>query len=165
MNLVRYHEAELTSRMSSAWKSFAKFKHVLCSRRYPLSARLKLFESVVTSTALYGSSCWTVWAKTQQVLRSTWRQMMRKIVQIPRQQHETWVHYIRRSTRLCVRMAEERGFRDWVETQQARKAGFIIRNDGDTHDKWNRKLVQWTPWFRTFPTRRTGRPCKRWSDF
>jgi len=71
LNLADFHGAELANRMSTAWRSFAKYKHILCSKRYPLPARVKLFESVVSPAALYGSSCWTVWAETRRVLRTT----------------------------------------------------------------------------------------------
>ena len=65
---------------------------------------------------------------------------MRKIFQIPRQPEETWVHYIKRSTRLCVRKAREYGLRDWAETQQSRKAEFALRYDDDGCGKWNKGL-------------------------
>ena len=164
MCLGDYHGTELSHRMAAAWGSFAKIKHVLCSRRYPLPARLRLFDAVVTPTALYASSCWTVWSSTTSTLQSTWRRMLRKIVQVPRRHDESWVPYIRRSTRLAISKAMRLGHESWVEIQARRKRSLSERTQSDTQGKWSRRLLLWKPEFRTRAWRRTGRPIKRWAD-
>ncbi|CAK0810916.1 unnamed protein product [Prorocentrum cordatum] len=91
-------DTEIADRMAAAWRAFAKFKRILCSRRRALASRLKLFDTVVAPAALCGSSAWTV---KEERLLTTWRKMLRKIVQAPRRRQETWVEYVTRPTREC----------------------------------------------------------------
>ena len=129
-----------------------------------LPARLRLVDAVVTPTALYASSCWTVWASTTSTSQSTWRRMLRKIVQVPRRHDESWVPYIRRSTRLAISKATNLGHESWADIQERRKRSLSERTQSDTQGKWSNRLLLWKPEFRTRAWRRTGRPVKRWAD-
>ena len=80
LSLSQPQEVELESRMHAAWATFMKNRSVLCSRKYPLQARLKLFETTVSKSALYGSETWTMRAQDRRQLRSTQRRMLRWMV-------------------------------------------------------------------------------------
>eukprot|EP00973_Karenia_brevis_P093879 12419592-Karenia_brevis.AAC.1 len=55
-------DVELHGRIEKAWKKFFSWKAELCSKGFRLIDRLKLFESTVTPTFLYGSGSWTMTA-------------------------------------------------------------------------------------------------------
>jgi hypothetical protein len=76
-----FHDHEIDNRIAKAWGKFHMYKAELCSRHYPLSKRLRLFDKVVTPTVMYGSGCWTATVDRQNKLRVAQRQMLRKIVQ------------------------------------------------------------------------------------
>ena len=159
-----YHESELSNRMNGAWRCFAKFKDVLCSRSYPLRSRLQLFDAVVTPTAMYGCECWTLNVHSRRMLRTTWRKMVRNIFRTPRGDEETWVDYVRRATAHAEARCADWGFRNWAITQPKRKENFAARVANDNADKWNYRLLHWRPWHRCSASRRPGRPRLRWRD-
>ena len=68
-----FHETEFSSSVNAAWRCFAQFKDILCSRSYPLRSRLRLFHAVVTPTALYACECWTMTSNSSARLRTAWR--------------------------------------------------------------------------------------------
>ena len=165
LSLGAYHATEFSHRMSAAWRAFAKFKHILCSKKFKPASRFKLFESIVTPTALYGSACWTITADTRSSLRTTWRKMVRKIVQVPRREKESWVMYIKRATRECEKCVCMLGGHDWVYTQDQRKRQFAEATATNNRGKRSSRLLTWKPFFRTVACRPWGRPRKRWGDF
>ena len=79
-----YHSAELGNRISAGWRKFGLLRHELTSKHYPLRSRLKLFDSVVTPTVLYGSSAWTLTKDMHMTLRRAQRRMLRLIIGTPR---------------------------------------------------------------------------------
>ena len=56
----------------------------LTSKTYSLKCRLRLFESIVTPTVLYGASSWTLSAASQNKLQVTQRRMLRMLFGIGR---------------------------------------------------------------------------------
>ena len=80
------HDTELDHRLEKAWNNFFAHKAQLCNRSFRLRDRLRLFESVVTSSVLYGSGCWTMTQSREQKLRITQRKMLRWIVGVGRKQ-------------------------------------------------------------------------------
>ncbi|CAE8597437.1 unnamed protein product [Polarella glacialis] len=63
------HKTEVDSRIKVAWGRFFANRDVLCNKAYPLQQRLRLFNSVVTPTILYGSGCWVLTQETASSLR------------------------------------------------------------------------------------------------
>ena len=150
--------------MNSAWKAFAKIKQILRSRSYPLRSRLKLFEAVVTPTALYGCESWTLNVSVGDKLKVTWRRMIRQIFQIPRNGDESWVEYIKRATARVESQCAELGFHNWATMQPSRKIKFSEKVISGCRNKGSHRLLRWSPWFRNNVARNVGRPCMRWSD-
>ena len=71
---------ELSNRIKAAWAKFMQYKHELTKKTYSLSDRLRLFESVVSPTVLYGSETWTLTAEMARLLKTTQRRMLRMIL-------------------------------------------------------------------------------------
>ena len=71
---------ELDFRIDRAWKKFFAPKSEICGRDFRLRDRLKLFDSVVTSTVLYGSGTWTMTQAREAKLRVHQRRMIRWII-------------------------------------------------------------------------------------
>ena len=162
--MASFHESEFSNRVNAAWRCFAKFKDILCSRSYPLQSRLKLFNAVVTPTALYACECWTMTSSLCNRLRTAWRKMVRKIFRVTRGELESWVDYIKRATEHVESKCALWGYESWEVMQAARKAKFRDAVSHDDPQKWSRRLLRWSPWFRCLPRRRPGRPHLRWGD-
>ena len=164
VSLAAYHQSELRHRIAKAWCAFAKFCETLCSRAYSLEVRVKLFESVVTPTALYGASCWTMTQEMVHSLRSTRRRMLRKLFGVRRKQDEEWHEYVQRATHVVEDHCAQLGYENWEVLQRKRKWKLAGRMAQSADGRWGFKLLNWKPWFRHLPWRSVGRPCLRWDD-
>ncbi|CAK0851853.1 unnamed protein product [Prorocentrum cordatum] len=69
-----------------------------------------------------------------------------------------------RFTRECERYMRNLGRQDWAAIQAERKDKFLTATSSDTRGKWNTKLLNWKPFFRTVAQRPVGRHRKRWGD-
>ena len=63
---------EIDHRIRQAWKAFMARKSELTSNRYGLRSRLRLFDSTVTPTMLYGASSWTLPLDLQHRIHCEW---------------------------------------------------------------------------------------------
>ena len=130
-----------------------------------------MFDSVVTSTLLYGCGSWTMTKEREGQLRSAQRRMLRAILGSGRKRFpnnndegeaelESWVEWVKRTTVEAESLYKEFGGMDWVREQRRRKwqwAGRIARR---TDEKWTRRVLDWEPW----GVRKRGSPCARWTD-
>ena len=71
---------ELSNRIKAGWAKFMQYKHELTKKQYSLKDRLRLFESVVSPTVLYGAEAWTLTAEMTRLLKTTQRRMLRMIL-------------------------------------------------------------------------------------
>ena len=114
------HETEFDNRVAKAWAAFSKYKRELTDRRYRLQSRLRLFESVVTATLLYGCESWILRADQRKKLGVLQRKMLRMLLNAKRRNVHTsssssdasvdttseapilepWVVFLRRTARL-----------------------------------------------------------------
>ena len=78
--LTNIHDGELDNRIAKAWSKFQTNKTPLCDKKIDIGDRMRLFESVVTPTVLYGSACWTTNAARKRGLRTTQRKMARMML-------------------------------------------------------------------------------------
>ena len=119
-----------------------------------MSDRLRLFESVISPTVLYGSETWTLTAEMARLLKTTQRRMLRTILgqgrrMIQRSQQtasddhrsedsaedsatmhddedvlEPWVDWIRRVTHSVEYRMEKLKIKPWIEQARKRKWRF-----------------------------------------
>ena len=80
LSLTDVHDTELQHRIARAWTKFAVYKDELCNKKYGLNHRLRLFDSVITPTILYGSGTWTMGRDRENTLRGTQRKMLRQVL-------------------------------------------------------------------------------------
>ena len=132
----------------------------MCSRTYPMRQRLALFEQVVTATLLYGSASWTMTTARSQLLRSVQRSMLRRVVGIIRQDGETYVEWIQRSTHVAEHHYCRSGGESWVVQHRRRCWKWARHIARATDARWASRLLYWHP----RGSRRQGRPVKRWTD-
>jgi hypothetical protein len=191
LSLDTIHETELEHRLERAWKKFHVWKHVLCNRSYSLRHRLKLFESAVTPTILYGSSSWSMTSDREAQLRTLQRRMLRWIVGVGRLRRtgevsptssdsssdesepeqcedeegkldtETWVEWCIRATGISEHHANIAGVTDWVHGQRQRKWNFAGHTARREDGRWSTKLLKWAP---ELSHRGAGHPKLRWAD-
>ena len=64
-------DEEINNRVAKAWAKFGVFREELLDRNVPLHLRIRLFDTVVTPTMLYGCAAWTMTQRRQKMLRST----------------------------------------------------------------------------------------------
>ena len=83
------HHSELNNRIRQAWAKFMKFKQELTSKHYPLKSRIRLFESTVTPTMLYGCQAWTLTQAMEATIQRTQRRMLRMILGARRRTTDT----------------------------------------------------------------------------
>ena len=142
-----FHDKVAEHRIGKAWGQFHNYKSELCCRRYPLKARLQLFDRLVTPTVLYVSACWTMTADCESKIRVAQRPMLRKIVRTVRQREKTadddiqpkpnfneeWVNWIVRTTREAENYCKQTGVGYWIEAQGRRHWRII----GYGRDMWH----------------------------
>ena len=79
-----YHKTELNNRIAAGWGKFHLLRHELTSKHYPLKSRIKLFNSTVTPTVMYGCTSWTLTKDMETTLQRAQRRMLRLIINTPR---------------------------------------------------------------------------------
>ena len=89
---------------------------------------------------------------------------MRKLVQTPRKDQETWVDYIQRATHAAEKHCEHHGYTSWDIRQSQLRSKFATIVTTGPQEKWSARILNWVPWFRTVAWRCPGRPFRRWSD-
>ena len=167
LSLTYLHDVELDNRIAKAWGAFNKHRVGLCNRGVSLNARLKLFDSVVSSTALYASGTWTMTRERERKLRTAQRKMLRQVLGIPwgpeadeLDNVESFVTWITFATSKIKGFVETGALLDWVSEQRKRKwkwAGHCARR---TDNRWTRRFLD----FQLPTSRARGRPRARWSD-
>ena len=80
LNLREPTDVEINFRIQRAWAKFAVYKSELTDKHYSLFQRLRLFNAVVTPTALYGASSWAMTAAREQTLRTAQRKLLQSIL-------------------------------------------------------------------------------------
>ena len=77
---------------------------------------------------------------------------------------ETWIEYIKRTTELAEEKMERLGYVNWITSYRKKKFRFAGRTAQAQDNRWSKRLLDWKPHFRCFPSRCVGHPLKRWED-
>jgi hypothetical protein len=163
-------EIELNHRIAHAWGKFHQHRQVLLNRNVPIHLRLKLFDSTVSPTVLYGMAVLPLTAAQLQRLGAVQRRMLRNITGWVRIGDEPWEETMRRMKHRVERALGQHSVQGWPERLCQRRwdHAWHVVHMGPT--SWPARSTNWDPTVfrdpaaRTIPYRGPGRPLTRWDD-
>ena len=190
INFSDYTNTEVEHRIAQAWKKFSVHRAELTNRNYSINQRIRLFDGIVTPTALYGSAIWALTKNQDLKLLRTQRRMLRIILGHGRRriQHHTstssnasvqqgrdaedndeddlepWVDWIVRVTREAEARLTQCKIEDWVVTQRRYKWQWAAHIASMDHDRWSFLAARWNPDSQLSAKRAQGKPKTRWQD-
>ena len=136
--------AEFEHRLAAAWAKFHSLKHLLCRKGASILRRLKMFDSIVSKTALWCSAARNLTKEQLRRLRSTRNEMIRRIVGNWRHPNEEYVPWIQRSTRQARILASRAGLKCWTTQHLKQKwiwGGRLARMEPRC---WPHRVSFWT---------------------
>ena len=159
------HSTELQHRVAAGWAKFQIFKSELTGPAYSLRSRLQLFESVISTTVLFGCCTWALTKLMTESLDVLRRRMLRYVLRIYQRRdqngmREDWSVYMQRCARLIEDYDKKFALTPWAcqfRAQKWRFAGSIARAKDN---RWSNIILDWAP----CGGRSVGRPCLRWQD-
>ena len=169
-DLQQRGHAMVSHRIRCAWAKYHTFKPYLVDKHVDVALRFKLFDSVVTPSAMYGLSSAPLTQKHIHSLSVAQRKMLRNIVGHVKIQHEDWADYHRRMNHRIAQALQRQPMSEWAEQVMGRKEKLHEKIEvGRTSDIASR-VCAWCPQsvsdakLATLPKRGRGRPCTRWHE-
>ena len=173
-----FHEVELEARITAAWSCFHKHKQELTSRFYPLRDRLRLFDSTVTPTVLYGCEAWVLKDQMKRRLRAVQRKMLRMVLGSRRRlericdtsesvadtsvlsnddtdsdashyELEPWRDFLQRATHVAEERAQAAGMKEWLTVWRTRQWRWARKVVSGGRKKWSNVAIKWCPQLHT----------------
>ena len=138
---------DIQGRLSKAWSVFRGMTNIWRSTQYNVKTKLKLYQSCVVSTLLYGSECWRMTETDLNKLRSFHTTCLRHILRI------FWPEKISNEDILWRCQQEDMGL--VITKRRWRWIGHVLRKDPKSIV---RTALHWTPEGK----RRRGRPKTTW---
>ena len=162
VKLTGVGDEEVASRISKAWAKYGIFRSELRDRQVPIELRLKLFDTVITPTILYGSETWPTKRSCQQKLHAAQMKMMRMLIHAHKtyDQYDNHVEWIEAATAKAKDTMARYGIRSWAETQSAKKWAWAGTLAQIHQGRWTNVISAWIP----HTSRPRGRPKQRWVD-
>ena len=138
-------QCNLEHRLSLAWLKFHNLHKALTNQKVPVRLRLRLFESVVSPTAVYSLGTTPLTTSQLQRLDATQRKMLRRIVGWTRCEDEAWeVTGSRMKQRLSAALAQH-PVRAWSEVREANKSRMQQRLAEGMAPALARSVFNWQP--------------------
>ena len=138
---------DITNRLNKARIAFSMLSNVWRSQQYRVKTKLKIYQSCVLSTLLYGSECWRMTKKDLQKLSGFHTKSLRRILRI------FWPNTI--SNEELYETCHQESMEDILMRRRWRWIGHILRKKADDITK---TALHWTPEGR----RKRGRPKNTW---
>ena len=119
---------------------------------------------------LYGCAAWTLTKDLENKVRRTQRRMLRMILGSGRRANtttpdgvDTWVEWVRRTTREAETCLQELQLDDWITTHRRQKLEWARRLAVEKNRTWASRVLDWDP--DPFKYKRLhARPRRRWLD-
>ena len=160
-------ENEIDHRLACAWMKYRSLQHVFEDKYVSIKLRLKLFESVVSSTLLYGLETAPLTESLLHRIDVVQRTMLRRIIGWVCYNDDTWEERGRQMAGKLQRCLVIYPVKTWSEAVNARKVK--VFECIDELPFWTRASIKWSPFDCTnlnleVPYRAVGRPYQRWDD-
>ena len=130
-------------RIAVGWRKFWALRRLLLNSDVSVKKRLRLFDSSIGSSVLWGTRSWTPRVDEFRKLRVAQNMMMRRICGFRRCPDELWLDWMLRTTGKARSIADDAGVRDWVGTHARYKwawAGHVARRDSSS---WLWRVSTW----------------------
>ena len=155
-------DTEINARIRKAWNKFGIYREELIDTNIPINLRMKLFEAVITPTALYGCEAWAMTVKRQTCLRTAQRKMVRRIMNAHRTypDFDNYVDWMKSETAKADELMNVHNVTCWTKIQRRRMWKWAGKMASEKDGRWNKAINDWQP----YHARPRGRPRTRWSD-
>jgi hypothetical protein len=161
---------EINHRIQCAWHKFGQHAHILCNRDISIHLRMRLFDSIITPTVLFGIAVLPLSATSLIKIEVLQRKMLRKIVGWVRVQDEEWETTMRRMKGRVDDALLKYPMQMWKERIAKYLWNFILRVKSAPFDEWISQSSKWFPnecedessEFVAYRVR--GRPYSKWDD-
>ena len=140
-------DTDINKRLAKARAVFSNLNRVWKSSQYTTRTKLKLYNSCVLPTLLYGSECWRMTENDQQKLSTFHTKSLRRIMKI------FWPNKI--SNDELLRRCQAEDMSTIIKKRRWRWIGHVLRKDPNNLTK---TALHWTPEGK----RRRGRPKITW---
>lgn len=140
-------ESDINARIGKGAGTFQKLTSIWKSKAISLNLKIKLFNSLVVPTVLYGSETWQITKKLSHKLDVFQQRCLRRILKI------TWRDRVRNDT--ILRRSNTRPLSAIITLRRMKLAGHILRLDDLRHAK---TAMFWSP----NGKRKRGRPKNTW---
>jgi len=157
-------QAEVTHRIQLAWMKYSHHRNALQNRHVPVNLRLKLFDGVVSPTALYCLSTVPLGVADLNRIDVVQRKMLRNIAGWVRKPPEPWSDTMRRMKQRLEHALAQHPIPNWSEAVVQRKQVLLTRVLLKPDDHWTKLCVHWRPGSELGAKRSVGRPRLRWDS-
>ena len=117
----------IKNRIGKAWNIFIILNNVWKSSQYSKTTKLKLYQSCILSTLLYGSECWKMTEQDQTKLSTFHTKCFRRILRVFWPNTISNAEILRNCYRLVMATILQRRRWKWI--------GYVIRKDNTYHTK------------------------------
>ena len=170
-NLKERGKTILANRLRCAWAKCNKFRGALTNKHVDLALRLRLFDSVITPTALYGRSTAPLTARDCEKLASTQRHMLRCMAGYVKFESDDWSDMYRRiKVKISSAMARQ-PIREWSAELANCKSRLQTKLHRPNRNTLLQLVTAWNPSniadpkLLQEPKRSRGRPRTTWNRF
>ena len=161
---------EVSNRIRAAWGKFAQHHKWLTNRQVPLHLRLKLFDSIVSPTALFATSSLPLTSAHFSRIGRAQRKMLRSIVGWVRISDEPWSDTMHRMKQRMDRAAAMHFVEPWSIRLLRNQWSFAHHLSTLDFSSWPSLTLHWIPnlvddfSLPYIRFRSAGKPQTRWGD-
>jgi len=168
-NLRQRSQTEFENRIKAAWAKFHKHRTTLMNKNVASHLRLKLFQSAVSPTVLFGLSSLPLTRAQLDQLDAVQRRMLRSVVGWAPLIGQDWESAMRRTNARLQLALDRFPIEDWtlqLATRQHKLAEKLARRE----DSWPARAIRWDPRVLDIHSpsvaqRGPGRPRRKWYDY
>ena len=160
---------DIENRSQIAWMKFNEHRDTLLNRHVSLRLRLKLFDSVIAPTIVFGFMTCPLTSNQLQKLEAVRNRMLRSIVGWAPLVDNDWHALMHKMIKKLENAQQIFNVRPWTERLLVGRFRFAAKI-ASAVNSWASITSEWYPYQRwkmnycVEPGRRIGRPGKRWDD-